>query len=140
MKFFSIVCFLLFASPPVFSQTVDMRALSLRRGYRAYHAPSLLMAAPAVVHKSSPEGRAAEQRQNIPPPSSEKEAIRELPPELSQGADAEKLRQTGVKIFQEKDEDKIMNFSVENPEFKKLNKKQQQDLLNRISFEQSQVR
>lgn len=46
-----------------------------------------------------------------------------------------KISQTGIKIFQEKDEDKVLNFEVENPEFDKLDKKKKQDVMNRIVLE-----
>ena len=48
-----------------------------------------------------------------------------------------KIQQTGVKVFQEKDEDKVMNFNVENPEFDKLSDYKKQDLMKRISFKKN---
>lgn len=53
----------------------------------------------------------------------------------NQGQETKKISQTGIKIFQEKDEDKVLNFKVENPEFDKLNEKKKQDVMNRIVLE-----
>lgn len=102
-------------------RVVDMRAYSRQRGYRPY--------------QNSVPVRSAVIRRNVPPVivKNEEDASfieQEINPEKQ-----EKIRQTGLKIFQKKDENKVMNFNVENPEFRKLNKKQQQDLMNRITFE-----
>ena len=137
MKYSSVLFVVFFMVGQAFAQMTDMRAFSRQRGYRAYRTEH------SSVQKSSrnssierfrsqerPETEHSFQNGNSPTGESD------LPDERDQ----EKIRQTGIKIFQEKDESKVMNFNVENPEFKKLNKKQQQDLLNRITFEQSQAR
>ncbi len=49
-------------------------------------------------------------------------------------ASKQKIHQTGIKIFQEKDEDKVLNFTVDNPEFDRLSQTRQQDVLKRITI------
>ncbi|MBR1778188.1 MAG: hypothetical protein IJ752_06360 [Alphaproteobacteria bacterium] len=109
------------------AQVIDVRAISRQRGFKAYQ-PS----------RQSPQYQPSRQRmapvakeESVPPSEGEKLSVSQNQPEKKQ----KQIHQTGIKIFQEKDEDKIMNFDVENPEFRKLNKKQQQDLLNRITIE-----
>ena len=148
MRFFLFI--MLFFCTQVFAQVVDMRAFSRQRGYRAYRAEQVLTPAPV---RSYPVQRQAElpsrENQSEAIPVSEtparanhvsgNQAFEASVPETASAdsVDSRKIRQKGLKIFQEKDEDKVMNFVVENPEFKKLNKKQQQDLLNRIKYERT---
>ena len=89
--------------------------------YKAYsvrqqtYVPPAGRAAPA-------KNKAAPEKENAVPPAQERE---------------QKIQQTGFKIFQEKDEDKVMNFNVENPEFDKLSDYKKQDLMKRISFKKN---
>ncbi len=113
----------------VSAQVVDMRAYSRQRGLKSYYAKK-----PTAAKTNAAQQNVSQIRK--------KEMTKPQSADASQatsGDNAEKenepIRQTGIKIFQEKDENKVLNFDVENPEFKKLNKKQQQDLLNRITFE-----
>ena len=120
-RFLLFFLIFVFTVGPLRAQVVDMRAYSRQRGYRPY--------------QNSVPVRSAVIRRNVPPVivKNEEDASfieQEINPEKQ-----EKIRQTGLKIFQKKDENKVMNFNVENPEFRKLNKKQQQDLMNRITFE-----
>ena len=105
------------------AQVVDMRAYSRQRGYRSY--------------QNSVPVRSTVVRRNVQSDAVENEEEEDsfTGQEAANPKKREKIRQTGLKIFQEKDENKVMNFNVENPEFRKLNKKQQQDLMNRITFE-----
>ncbi|MBO4643060.1 MAG: hypothetical protein J5716_00450 [Alphaproteobacteria bacterium] len=106
-----------------FAQVVDVRAASFRRGNKAYHAP-----APAAVQTETVQPKAF--RQNT-----EKNVRSDTSTQKQTKKEQTRIQQNGYKIFQEKDEDKVMNFNVDNPEFEKLSKHQQQDLLNRIKFE-----
>ena len=129
MKLFLLI--ILFAGSQALAQAVDMRAFSRQRGYKAYRKEQV---ATSTTVRSYP----VRERTEL---SSSADGGGDLSfPELvsADSGDVKKLRQTGIKIFQEKDEDKVMNFVVENPEFKKLNKKRQQDLLNRIKYEKDQ--
>ncbi len=129
MKLFLLI--ILFAGSQALAQAVDMRAFSRQRGYKAYRTEQV---ATSTTVRSYP----VRERTEL---SSSADGGGDLSfPELvsADSGDEKKLRQTGIKIFQEKDEDKVMNFVVENPEFKKLNKKRQQDLLNRIKYEKDQ--
>ena len=55
----------------------------------------------------------------------------------SKSNEKDKIQQTGVKIFQEKDESKVLNFDVKNPEFDKLSDIRKKDLTSRITFEKN---
>lgn len=118
MKYFLLFIFVLSAGQAS-AQTVDVRAISRQRGFKAYQTP-VRQAAPeqAVLSRQESAFRQKNSEQNMPEES-------EHPV----------IRQTGIRIFQKEDEGKVLNFDVENPEFKKLNKRQQQDLVNRITFE-----
>ena len=103
------------------AQVVDMRAYSRQRGFKAYsvrqqaYVPPVRRVTPAR-NKAEPAGNNAE---------------------LSADRPKHKIQQKGVKVFQEKDEDKVMNFNVENPEFDKLSDYKKQDLMKRISFKKN---
>lgn len=105
----------------VSAQVVDMRAYSRQRGFKAYSVRQQAYVPP--VRKTPPAQNRAE-------PAKENDAAPPAQPE-------HKIRQTGVKVFQEKDEDKVMNFDVENPEFDKLSDYKKQDLMKRISFKKN---
>ncbi len=103
------------------AQVVDMRAYSRQRGFKAYSVRRQAYVPPAV--RAAPaKNKAAPEKENAVPPGQEQER---------------KIQQTGVKVFQEKDEDKVMNFNVENPEFDKLSNYKKQDLMKRISFKKN---
>jgi len=133
VKIFLFVFFMLFTvAGQVRAQMMDMRAFSRQRGFKAYQAPV------SAVKTETARSRAPRQyeEQNIQPNA--------LPlPEQNMAAENQEkqetspIRQKGFRIFQEKDEKKVMNFDVENPEFKKLNQQRQQDVLNRITFEKN---
>lgn len=129
MKRFLLFFFVfVFTGGSLCAQVVDMRAYSRQRGYRS--------------HQNSVSVQSNVVRRNVVPAAVEKnEDASSVEPETAKQDKQdkqdkrEKIHQTGLKIFQKKDEKKVMNFNVENPEFRKLNKKQQQDLMNRITFE-----
>lgn len=106
------------------AQAVDMRAYSRQRGFKAYSAPQQAYSAPKPAYVPSAVRPRA---QNPVEPVTENAAE---PQER-------KIRQTGVKVFQEKDEDKVLNFNVENPEFDKLSEYKKQNLMKRITFEKN---
>lgn len=106
------------------AQVADMRALSRRRGYVAYQPKQ-----PAVRR------RAVAERQALAAPEKNAAAEPEEQADLKkEDAPKQKIHQTGLKIFQEKDEDKVLNFTVDNPEFDKLSQARQQDVLKRITI------
>ena len=118
--------FCMLVSGQASAQVVDMRAYSRQHGFKAYQAKTL---SSPVRKKSVP---VKQEKTSVSPQTASGQT------ETTQTAartEKKQLRQTGIKIFQEKDENKVMNFDVENPEFKKLNKEEQQDLLNRITIE-----
>lgn len=47
----------------------------------------------------------------------------------------QEFKQTGTRQFRKEDEDKVLNFDVQNPEFDKLSDKQKADVMNRIKIE-----
>ena len=107
-----------------FAQVMDMRAFSRQRGFRAYQAPAPEPVSESVYWQSEEDDQ---EEDSSPFQYTElQEQTRKTSPQI---------QQKGLKIFQEKDEDKVMNFDIENPEFKKLNKQEQRDLLNRIRYE-----
>ena len=123
MRFFVvlILSFFVFAEPAR-SEMFDVRAFSRQRGFKAYR-----------FREETPSFR-----QNVVRSDERKNTTRYENNQTSsdsQKTQEKKLHQTGIKIFQKKDENKVLNFDVENPEFKKLNKNQQRDLVNRITIE-----
>lgn len=126
---FVFFCSIFFNVSDVSAQVVDMRAYSRQRGLKSYYVKKSTAVKPSAVQPKASQTQKKEAAEAQPSDTSQSSA--------EKGAENENapIRQTGIKIFQEKDEDKVMNFDVENPEFKKLNKKQQQDLLNRITLE-----
>lgn len=99
------------------AQVVDMRAYSRQRGFKAYSVRQQAYVPP--VRREAAQNRAEPATENTASPVDRPE---------------HKIQQTGIKVFQEKDEDKVMNFNVENPEFDKLSDYKKQDLMKRISF------
>ena len=85
------------------AQVVDMRAYSRQRGYRSY--------------QNSVPVRSTVVRRNVQSDAVENEEEEDsfTGQEAANPKKREKIRQTGLKIFQEKDENKVMNFNVENP-------------------------
>lgn len=133
MKRFLISGGLLFyalASGMADAQMIDMRAYSRQHGFKAYQEKTRhsVRGTRSAVKKEID----GEQAETVP---SEKQSASGEKKPTSSRSEKKSLRQTGIKIFQEKDESKVMNFDVENPEFKKLNKEERQDLLNRITIE-----
>ena len=130
-RLFAAMLLLFFSAGISSAQVVDMRAYSRQRGFKAYQVP-----APAAYAKKT-NRPAPSQAYGAPSQEKAASAGGGTSSSVAKNGDGEheKIRQTGVKIFQEKDEDKVLNFDVENSEFKKLNKNQQQDLMKRISFE-----
>ena len=121
-----------------------MRAFSRQRGYKAYGGGAGVVQ-PAVKHSVPAQGKrtiaSAENTSSAADSeASDSRAEKKLAHYSPDSAEEETIRQTGLKVFRKEDEDKVMNFVVENPDFKKLNKKQQQDLLNRIKYEKNQRR
>ena len=102
------------------AEVFDMRAYSRRRGFKpytvkqAYVPPARPRAVVEPVHRAATDNR----NNSVSQPEQER-----------------KIQQTGVKVFQEKDEAKVLNFKVENPEFDKLSDYEKQDLMQRISFQ-----
>ena len=120
LLFLSFVVF----SDPVRAQTFDVRAFSRQRGFKAYKA---LEKAPS--HQQKDVRINTEANQNIRQDEPNQGKI------VSQTNQGKKIQQSGIKIFQEKDENKVLNFDVENPEFKKLNEHRKKDLVQRITIE-----
>ena len=118
MCIFLGICFF---NQDVNAQVVDMRAYSRQRGFKAYSVPRQAYV-PPVRKVPQAQKRAEPEKENAAPPAAQPE---------------HKIRQTGVKVFQEKDEDKVMNFDVKNPEFDKLSDYRKQDLMKRISFKKN---
>ena len=134
-----LLIFSVFFCEQAFAQVVDMRAYSRKHGFKAYqgqtYTPSVQKK--TVVKRTAPVSG----RDELNEMTGQIKNKRTMEDQVSEKASPtseeqrKKLRQTGIKIFQEKDENKVMNFDVENPEFKKLNKKDQQDLIDRITIE-----
>lgn len=112
--------------PDACAQIVDMRARS-RKVMSAGRCPNGVCPRQAApVEKARPYSGMQTSLNENPPAARRQE---------NQEQETKKISQTGIKIFQEKDEDKVLNFEVENPEFDKLNEKKKQDVMNRIVLE-----
>ena len=123
MRIYALIFFAgCFFAQCVNAQVVDMRAFSRQRGFKAYQAKPTYAPAPKAVQSIMVHG------QNRTDKADEKQAA---------FAEQDKIQQTGVKIFQEKDENKVLNFDVENPEFDKLSESRKKDLTSRITFEKN---
>lgn len=101
------------------AQVVDMRAYSRRRGFKAY-----------TVKRDKVRRSAG---QNARTPQSAGDASQKALPDAQDGGG---IRQTGAKIFLEEDENKVLKFDAANPEFDKLTKKQQDNVMSRISIKE----
>ena len=102
------------------AEVFDMRACSRRRGFKPYTVKQ------AYVPPTRPRAVVEPVRHAMSDSQSNS---------VNQSESERKIRQTGVKVFQEKDEAKVLNFKVENPEFDKLSDYKKQDLMQRISFQ-----
>ena len=123
------VLFLLSLSFVVFSgsvraQAFDIRAFSKQRGFKAYK-----VSEEAQSPRQKNMQINAKANQNIWQNGTGQEGS------VSRMKQGKRIRQSGIKIFQEKDEEKVLNFDVENPEFKKLNEIQKKNLVQRIKIE-----
>lgn len=109
----------LLLSCAVQAQMVDVRARSMR-GRQAYPQGVAVRPQPAAYSRSdsavAPEWESGRNADNGNPP--------------------QKVRQTGLKIFKEEDEGKVLNINVDNPEFDKLSDSRKQNILSRISYEE----
>lgn len=102
------------------SQMVDMRARSMR-GRQAYpQGVAVRPQQPVVYSRSAPSVHSREQESG----------------QTAEPNQPKQFRQTGLKIFKEEDEDKVLNISVDNPEFDKLSDSRKQNILSRISYEE----
>ena len=120
-RFVFIFCGFFLFGQDLYAQSFDMRAYSRQRGFKAYKVKPVAPVYPVPRVKEQPRQKNAE---------NEETSVRPAEPE-------NKIQQTGVKVFQEKDEAKVMNFDVKNPEFDKLSDYKKQDLMKRITFEQN---
>lgn len=120
MRRFLLLLFGIFLfATEVSAEVVDMRAYSRRRGFKAYTVKRDKIRRPAG--------------QNARPPQSAGDASQKALPDAQDGGG---IRQTGAKIFLEEDENKVLKFDAANPEFDKLTKKQQDDVMSRISIKE----
>lgn len=108
------------------AQVVDMRAYSRRRGFKPY---TVKREQTQRVERRYVRPSSAQTGQNAAASPQKKTPA-------AQQSDNSRIHQTGVKIFQEKDEDKVLKFDVDNPEFDKLTKRQQDDVMSRISIKE----
>ena len=111
------------------AQVVDMRAYSRRRGFKPY---TVKREQTQRVERQYVRPSSAQTGQNA---QSAAVSPQKKKPDAQQ-PDNGRIHQTGVKIFQEKDEDKVLKFDVDNPEFDKLTKRQQDDVMSRISIKE----
>ncbi len=110
------------------AQVVDMRAYSRRRGFKAYTVKHEQTQRAERQYVRQPSAQTVQNAQNA--------AVTPQKKQPAAQSDNGRIRQTGVKIFQEKDEDKVLKFDVDNPEFDKLTKRQQDDVMSRISIKE----
>ena len=126
--FFFFSGMVLFASVAS-AQVVDMRAYSRRRGFKPY---TVKREQTQRVERQYVRPSSAQTGQN----AQNAAASPQKKTPAAQQSDNSRIHQTGVKIFQEKDEDKVLKFDVDNPEFDKLTKRQQDDVMSRISIKE----
>lgn len=126
-----VICFVILEmlfSIPVSAQPFDVRAYSRQRGFKAYQPKPETVAVPRqpafTAPDETPDADVDENRKD-----------ESFKPDLQEEDNPSKIQQTGIKVFQKKDEGKVLNFDVENPEFDKLSDKRKQDIMNRITFE-----
>lgn len=105
------------------AQMIDVRALSYR-GQQAYPQG---IAIPPRPKTAVPLPVRTEKRQ---PPAGEKALATDT-------GNSESVRQKGLKIFKEEDENKILKIDVDNPEFDKLPDSRKKNILNRISYKET---
>ena len=118
-RFFAAALILLLSTGHSAAQVVDMRAYSRQQGFKAYQKPSA-----SAYRKTTPRQSAAARSKAEAQAQGEQTASAETNTFSPEDGNTGKIQQTGLKIFQEKDEDKVLKFDVENPEFKKLSKSQ----------------
>lgn len=111
------------------AQVIDMRAYSRRRGFKPY---TVKREQTQRVERQYVRPTPAQTGKNAQPAA----ASPQQKQPAAQSQDNGRIHQTGVKIFQEKDEDKVLKFDVDNPEFDKLTKRQQDDVMSRISIKE----
>ena len=129
MRFFLLVLLMIISLVGEASaQVMDMRAFSRQRGFKAYQAPAVPVMRSNVSMRSGMSQQNAEKK--VQSETEQDFAMQDQPEQ-----EPSQIHQKGIKIFQEKDENKVMNFNIENPEFNKLKEHQQRDLMNRITFE-----
>lgn len=113
-----LIAALLFCGPAQ-SQVADLRARSIR-SRQAYPQGVAVRPKPVVYSRSTPSVQSREQESG----------------QTAEPNQPKQFRQTGLKIFKEEDEDKVLNISVDNPEFDKLSDSRKQNILSRISYEE----
>lgn len=130
MRFlFLLLLFFVVFTGAVQAQTFDVRAFSRQRGFKAYQVKPTRK----VVVERGRAFQPADAQSGAPQEAGKREYSQEKTD--FQQNQKKRIQQTGIKIFQEKDEDKVLNFDVENPEFKKLNEIQKKNLVQRIKIE-----
>lgn len=126
-----VICFVILEmlfSISVSAQPFDVRAYSRQRGFKAYQPKPETVAVPRQPAFTAPD-------ETPDANADENQKDESFKPDRQQEDKPSKIQQTGIKVFQKKDEDKVLNFDVENPEFDKLSDKRKQDIMNRITFE-----
>lgn len=106
------------------AQPIDLRARSLRGAQAHPYGVAVRPAAPQPSVYRSPVYRSSAAQ----------------PEQTGTVADADGengFQQTGLKIFKEEDEDKVLKLDVENPEFDRLSDAKKQSILNRITYKEN---
>ena len=105
---------------------VDLRARSMQ-GRQAHPQGVAVRPKPVVYRRAdAPQSAAAENQK------AENSLVSLSAQSETQGG----IKQTGLKIFKEEDEDKVLKIDVDNPEFDRLSDRRKQNILSRISYEE----
>ncbi len=107
------------------AQMVDLRARSMQ-GRQAHPQGVAVRPKPVYRRADAPQSVAAENQK------AENSPVSLSAQSETQGG----IKQTGLKIFKEEDEDKVLKIDVDNPEFDRLSDRRKQNILSRISYEE----
>lgn len=107
------------------AQMVDLRARSMQG--RQAHPQGVAVRPKPVVYRHAAASQSAAENQKA----------ENAPASLSAQSETQGgIKQTGLKIFKEEDEDKVLKIDVDNPEFDRLSDRRKQNILSRISYEE----
>lgn len=124
---FKLLFFMILFSTSAAAQLIDLRARSVHTG------GSHFAHSPVQQYRPSPQGyyRVPQQAQQQAPQL----ALQSVPLSMQNSVQAP-LKQGKLKMFLPKDEARVLNFKIDNPDFDRLSNVKKQDILRRIIIEE----